>query len=269
MLLPEIAKVGQSPQPFTAVLDNRDALLAGRKEYELLALLGHELRNPLTAMLNALQLLDRCGDDHANRKLAMAVLKRQMHRLDALIEDMLDFSRIRHGKVRLEKRWVALAGVVSVAIETVRPAIDARGHALEIVLPTEPVTLEADATRLEQVLINLLANAARYTPPGGQISLTVQSSADQVVLRVKDNGVGISREALPYVFDPYWQASWTGGQTQGGLGLGLSLVRHLVEMHDGSVTANSAGPGQGSEFVVRLPRCQAPFDRGGDFWEQP
>lgn len=225
--------------------------VAGNKD-ELFALLGHELRNPLAAIRDALQVFRLCNDS-ATREWAQGVLERQTQQMSDLIEDLLDFSRVSHGKAPLRKRLIDLAQVVEVAVETVRPCIDERGHVLEVVLPPGAVTLEADPTRLEQVLSNLLANAARYTPPGGRIWLTVERGVDQVVLRVLDNGVGIGKEALPHVFDLFWQ-SGSGRHSQHGLGIGLALVRHLVEMHGGSVSASSAGPGQGSEFVVRLPR---------------
>jgi signal transduction histidine kinase len=246
-------KVQQSPTPEPAaefpILEE-----VGSKEDELLALVGHELRGPLAAIRNAVAVLSRKGDDAATREWVQGVLDRQTRQMSSLIEEMLDLSRFSRGKGRLEQRLVDLRHVVPLAIETVRPCIDERGHVLVVVLPPGPVTVKADPIRLAQVVSNLLGNAAKYTDRGGRIELTVLPEGDEVVIRVRDNGIGIAPEVLPHVFDLFCQSPRAAGRAAGGLGIGLALVRQLVEMHGGSVSASSAGPGQGSEFVVRLPR---------------
>jgi signal transduction histidine kinase len=169
------------------------------------------------------------------------------------VDDLLDASRIRQGKIQLQKQAVELAGVVAGAVEMSRPLIVARKQALSVALPPAPVWLEADPTRLAQVVTNLLNNAAKYTEAGGHIWLTAERNANEAVLRVEDDGIGIAPEVLPRVFELFAQGERALGRAQGGLGIGLSLVRRLVEMHGGTITAHSDGPGKGSAFVVRLP----------------
>ena len=181
------------------------------------------------------------------------MMARQTQFIGRLVEDMLEVSRIEHGKITLRKQMLDLAHTVARAVETVRLSVERRGHQIEIILPPEPVALYADSARLEQVLTNLLDNAAKYMEPGGRIWVTAEDQGDDVVLRVRDSGIGIDPDMLRYVFDPFWQVKRTFDHSQGGLGVGLALVRKLAEMHGGSASAYGAGLGRGSEFVVCLP----------------
>jgi CheY-like chemotaxis protein len=181
------------------------------------------------------------------------VVQRQVRHMARLLDDLLDVSRITHGKIELRKERVDLVAIAKDALQTSRPFIEADQHEVSISLPPEPLFLEADPARLEQVLTNLLNNAAKYTPSGGQIGLTITRVGEEAVVRVRDTGAGISADFLPRVFDLFAQAQRSLDRSEGGLGIGLTLVRRLVEMHGGSVEAYSAGPGQGSEFTVRLP----------------
>ena len=224
-----------------------------RRKDEFLAMLSHELRSPLAPISNAVQLLRlQQGSENLLQKQARAIIERQVGVLKHLVDDLLEVSRITTGRVRLHLERVAVNGIVEHAVETVRPLIDQLGHELTVALPPEPIWLHADATRLEQVLVNLLNNAAKYTEEGGRISLTVQQEGNEVVLRVRDTGVGIAPELLPRIFDLFAQAERSLDRSQGGLGIGLALVQRLTELHGGSVAAYSA-LGQGSEFVARLP----------------
>jgi CheY-like chemotaxis protein len=186
------------------------------------------------------------------------VIDRQVHVLGRLIDDLLDASRITSGKVRVKTEAVEFANVVSRAVETARPLIDARKHRLMLSLPSEPVWLRADPTRIAQVLNNLLNNAAKFTEEGGDIALTAKREGNELVLSVRDTGVGIPPETLPHIFDLFTQADRSLDRSQGGLGIGLTLARSIVGMHGGTVQAFSAGPNQGSEFVVRLPVVDEP-----------
>ena len=224
-----------------------------RRKDEFLAMLSHELRNPLAAISNAVQLLRlQQGGENLIQQQARAIIERQTGQLKHLIDDLLEVSRITTGRVRLRRERVAMAGIVQAAVETVRPLIDQRKHELTVSLPPEPIWLNADASRMEQVVVNLLTNAAKYPDEGGHIALTVQQEVGACVLRVRDTGVGIPAELLPHIFDLFMQAERLMDRSQGGLGIGLSLVRRLVELHGGTVEVSSE-PGQGSEFVVRLP----------------
>jgi signal transduction histidine kinase len=255
MMQAENEELRQHSQITKADPDDWGGQQSGWKKDELLALLGHELRNPLAAIRNALQVFGRCGDDNAMREWVREVLERQTDHMGCLIEELLAFSRFRRGKAHAQKGPVDLAQVVALAIDTVRPCIDHRGHVLEVNLPPAPVTLEADPTLLAEVLTNLLGNAAKYTDPGGRIGLTAKVEGDYIVFRVRDSGIGIAPDVLPNVFDLFWQSPSTADLSQAGLGIGLALVRRIVAMHGGNVSAASEGPGQGSEFVVRLPRA--------------
>ena len=216
---------------------------------EALATLAHELRDPLAAILIALELHSGDGDAAARRTLRMAA--HQAQRAVRIVDDLFDLCAGSRDCLPLCKEVVDLAAVVAGATEATAHLLAARGHRLTVSLPAGPVSLVADPVRLEQVLANLLANAAKFTDPGGDIRLTAQAEAGQVVLRVRDNGRGIDPELLPRVFDPFWQGPES--QPARGLGLGLALVRSLVELHGGSVAARSDGPGTGAEFIVRLP----------------
>lgn len=254
-LLSENEGIRRHSQLTKADRENLESRPSDCKKDEFLALLGHELRNPLAAIRNALQVCRRCGDDTAMREWVRGVLERQTDQMIHLIEKLLEFSRITHGKARLQKRPVDLAQMVNMAVETVRPRIDERGQLLAVTLPPGPVTLEADPTLLQQALTNLLVNAVKYTGPGGDIWLTVEHVGDDIVFRVCDSGIGIASDVLPHVFDLFWQSSRTADHSEGGLGIGLALVRQIVALHGGSVRAVSDGLGKGSEFVVRLPRA--------------
>ena len=249
-------EVERSPRLNGTVLDDREGSEATRREDELLAVIGHELRSPLAAIRNGLAMLRMRGDENAaTRAWAQDMVERQVGHVGCLIEELLDYSRIRQGKTPLRKRRVDLARVVNEAIETVRPCIEEHDHALEVKLPSGPATLEAAPTLLEQVFTNLLVNAAKYTNHGGRIRLTVLPEGNDLVIRVRDNGIGITADVLPQVFEFFRQSPSATDHSAGGLGIGLALVRQIVEMHGGSVSAASAGLGQGSEFVVRLPQA--------------
>jgi PAS domain S-box-containing protein len=227
---------------------------ADRHKDEFLAMLAHELRNPLQPISNAVQLLGIRKADDALVGQAHAILGRQLSHLTRLVDDLLDVSRITRGQIRLQKQPVQLGEVIESALESVRPLIDARGHALRVSAPGEPpLLLHADFTRLVQVLLNLLSNAAKYTPEGGEISLEAAREGHEVVIRIRDNGSGIAPELLPRVFDLFTQASPSLDRGDGGLGIGLTLVRRLTELHGGTVEAFSRGVGAGTECVVRLP----------------
>ncbi len=227
---------------------------ADRRKDEFLALLAHELRNPLAPIRNALHLL-RVGTKlkEPDRREAFDVLERQIEHLVRLVDDLLDVNRITRGKIQLRKEHMALATVVARAVEGSRPLIEARRQALDIRLPPEEIILDADPVRLAQALLNLLNNAAKYTPEGGHIWLTVEPQGGEVIFRVRDNGMGIRPDMLAKIFDLFTQSERTLDRAEGGLGIGLTLVRRLTELHGGSVEAHSEGPGRGSEFVLRLP----------------
>ena len=223
-----------------------------RRKDEFLAMLSHELRNPLAPISNAVHLLRLQKSDDPVQKQARGIIERQVGQLTHLIDDLMEVSRITSGRIHLHEERLALSGIVELATETVQPLINLLCHSLNLSLPSEPIWLFADAARLEQVVVNLLTNAAKYTEEGGTIELSIAQEGDEAVIRVKDNGVGISPELLPRIFDLFTQADRSLDRSQGGLGIGLCLVQRLVEMHWGTVTAKST-LGEGSEFVVRLP----------------
>ncbi|HYG62688.1 MAG TPA: ATP-binding protein, partial [Thermoanaerobaculia bacterium] len=218
-----------------------------------LAMLGHELRNPLAPIRAATEVLRLSGAGDSSTRWASDVIHRQTRQLSRLVDDLLDVSRVTRGKIELHREDIDLAAVVAQAVETSRPLIDSRRHTLTLALPAEPVHLHADLTRLAQVVANLLNNAAKYMQEGGDIRLSAELQGDRVVLRVKDEGIGIPREMLPRVFDLFTQVHGTLDRAESGLGIGLALVRSLVEQHGGTVEARSEGSGRGSEFVVTLP----------------
>jgi CheY-like chemotaxis protein/two-component sensor histidine kinase len=185
------------------------------------------------------------------------VIDRQVDVMTRLVDDLLDVSRITRGKVELRRERVSLQTVVRETVEASQPLVDTAGHTLVVDVPGDPILLDADPTRLAQALFNLLSNAAKYTPDGGTIWLTARTEENHVVISVKDTGIGMKPDMLPAVFDMFMQGSTSIEQRQGGIGIGLTLVRRLVELHGGEIEANSAGPGQGSEFIVRLPRLEA------------
>jgi signal transduction histidine kinase len=218
---------------------------------EVLAILAHELRDPLGALLFALDALP--GDVDPDVRRAHSIARHQARRAVQIVDDLFDLCRASWERLSLRKEVVQLADIMARATETTAHLLAVRGHRLTVSLTTSPVLLFADPLRLEQVLINLLANAAKYTDSGGDIRLSADAEGGQVILRVQDNGRGIAPDLLPRVFDPFWQAP--GKNRAGGLGLGLALVKSLVELHGGSVAARSDGPGTGTEFIVRLPDC--------------
>ncbi|HEV8072172.1 MAG TPA: PAS domain S-box protein [Planctomycetaceae bacterium] len=223
-----------------------------RRKDEFLAMLSHELRNPLAPISNAVHLLRLQKGENSIQQQAREIIERQVGQLSHLVDDLLEISRITTGRVQLRQERVAMSGIVECAVASVRPLIDQHKHELTVSLSPQPIWLYADAARLEQVLVNLLNNAAKYTDKGGHIWLTVAQEDDACVLRVRDTGIGITPELLPRIFDLFTQAARSLARSQGGLGIGLCLVQRLVNLHGGTVDAYSV-LGQGSEFVVRLP----------------
>jgi len=226
---------------------------ADRQKDEFLATLAHELRNPLAPILSAVQILHRTGVAGPQYAWARDVIERQTKHLTRLVDDLLDLSRIGRGKITLNKQPLELATIINHAMETSRPLIQAHGHGFSLSLPSEPVWIEGDLIRIAQVVSNLLNNAAKYSEPNRQIWLTATTEKGQAVIRVRDAGLGIGPEVLPRIFDLFAQADRSLGHAKGGLGIGLSLVKQLVDLHGGSVEAKSGGVGKGSEFIVRLP----------------
>ncbi len=224
-----------------------------RRKNEFLAMLSHELRNPLAPITNAVHVMQANDPDAKRHDWAREVIGRQVKQLTRLVDDLLDVSRITQGKIELKVEAVDVAEVVAVAVETVRPLIEAQEHALSVLLPEQPMRVRADFARLAQVLANLLNNAAKYTDRKGRISLTAEQEGAEIVFRVRDSGIGVPSSALSTIFDLFTQVEQTLARSQGGLGIGLTLVKRLVEMQGGSVTASSPGKNLGSEFTVRLP----------------
>jgi signal transduction histidine kinase/ActR/RegA family two-component response regulator len=225
---------------------------ADRRKNEFLAMLAHELRNPLAPIRNAVRILQLAGGDDTIQSVS-ETMERQVNQLVRMVDDLLDVNRISKGKIELRTSRVELADIVHHAVEAARPNCENRGHDLSIKLPERPVYLDADLARLAQVLANLLNNACKFTSNGGRIALTAETQGDQVVIRVKDNGIGIAPDELPRIFDMFTQVDTSLERSGSGLGIGLTLVKNLVELHGGTVEANSKGLGHGSEFVVRLP----------------
>ena len=232
----------------------RDALTeSDRRKDEFLATLAHELRNPLAPVRNAIHILRARMPPTPQLQWARDVIDRQVTQMTRLIDDLMDVSRITRGTFELRREHVALDEVIRVAVETSRPIIEASGHELVMGLPQEPITLHADVIRLAQVFSNLLNNAAKYTGPGGRIAVTAERDGNTVAVAVQDSGIGIPADMLTEVFEPFTQLDNSLERTRGGLGIGLALAKRLAEMHGGGIEAHSAGPGQGSRFVVRLP----------------
>jgi PAS domain S-box-containing protein len=226
---------------------------ADRRKDEFLAMLAHELRNPLAPIRNAVELLRLAEPLGPPLHRAREVIGRQVQHMSRLVDDLLDLSRIRRGKILLRREPVDLGEVVAGAVEASRPLLEARRHGLEVSAPAGPLRVVGDPTRLVQVVLNLLNNAGKYTPEGGHVGLCVGREGGEAVVRVRDDGVGIAADLLPRVFDLFTQADRTLDRAEGGLGIGLALVKKLVEMHGGTAEAHSEGPNRGSEFVVRLP----------------
>jgi signal transduction histidine kinase len=226
---------------------------ADRRKDEFLATLAHELRNPLAPIRNGLHVMRMAADDKAAVEQARNMMDRQLTQLVRLVDDLIDISRISQGKIELRKEQVELAAVVASAVETSGPLIEQMGHQFIVTLPQEPVLLDADLTRLAQILLNLLTNAAKYTERGGKIWLTANRQDSELMISVKDTGIGIAADHLPHIFEMFSQLDHSLAKAQGGLGIGLTLVKRLVEMHGGTVEPRSNGIGSGSEFIVRLP----------------
>jgi PAS domain S-box-containing protein len=230
-----------------------------RRKDEFLATLAHELRNPLAPVRNALQILKMPRVDAGTVERSRDLMERQVQQLVRLVDDLLDLSRVMRGKIELRRERVELATVVARAVETVQPLVDAQGHELSVRMASESLPLDADPVRLAQVVGNLLTNAAKYTEPNGRIWLTAERDGDMAVLRVRDNGIGIAPHMLPRIFELFVQVDHASTKAQGGLGIGLTLVRSLVEMHNGIVQVHSEGLGKGCEFMVRLPLVAQPL----------
>jgi signal transduction histidine kinase len=226
---------------------------ADRRKDEFLATLAHELRNPLAPIRNALEIMRLASANTEAVERARAMMDRQVGQMVRLIDDLLDVSRITSGKLRLTPEVVLLDSVIATAVEISGPVLERAGLKFNLSLPPKPVRLHADRVRLAQVFTNLLNNAAKYTESGGSVSLTAELDGDAVVVRVKDSGVGIPPELQPQMFELFTQVDRTLNRSQGGLGIGLALVRRLVELHGGSVRVASPGVGKGAEFTVRLP----------------
>jgi signal transduction histidine kinase/CheY-like chemotaxis protein len=236
----------------------QEAQMADRHKNEFLAMLAHELRTPLAPILSAVQILGRQAGNDPIVQRAREVVERQALHQARLLDDLLDVSRITRGKIELRRRKLDLRAAVADVVEATRPLINAKAQSVSVALPEEALFVDTDPTRLTQILSNLLNNAAKYTHAGGRITVVCRRDGEQAVVVVRDNGIGIPREMLSRIFDLFAQAEPMTARTQGGLGIGLTLVKNLVEMHGGTVMARSAGRGSGSEFEVRLPAVAAP-----------
>ena len=226
---------------------------ADRRKDEFLAMLGHELRNPLFPLQNAIEFLVKTESDKPELQQAQGIIQRQLALMGRLIDDLMDASRITQRKIKLRKERIEFKTAVQHAIEASRPLIESRRHQLAVALPPEPAYIDADPARLEQILTNLLTNAARYTKEGGRIEISAHVENSQIVIRISDNGIGIPPDKLASIFELFSQLDRSVERSHGGLGIGLTLVMSLAKLHGGSVEALSAGIGKGSEFIVRLP----------------
>ena len=245
---------------FQVEAEKRAAEEANRRKDEFLAMLSHELRNPLAPLRNVVEILRRAPVTDPTVSWAREVLERQVVNLSLLVDDLLDVSRVAQGKVKLQKEPAELAKIISNAVEIARPLMRSRRHQVMVSMPPAPVWVLADFGRLTQVFANLLTNAAKYTPEGGQIELSAIAVDGKVEIAVHDNGIGIDAELLPRIFDLFIQADRSLGRSEGGLGIGLTVVKRLVELHDGEIAAQSAGPDEGSVFKVVLPRINYVYD---------
>ena len=266
-MLAEIGRRAQALEESNRALqqemaERRDAekalLAADQRKDEFLATLAHELRNPLAPLRNALEILRTAGGDADTLRSAREMMERQLSQLVRLVNDLLDISRITTGKMTLKKERIELRDVVNSALEAAGPLIETRQHRLTLLLPPQPVILSADFTRLAQVFLNLLNNAAKFMEVGGNITLAAELQGAELVVTVTDEGIGISAKMLPVIFDMFAQVARSLERSQAGLGVGLTLVKHLVELHGGSIVAHSKGLGRGSQFIVRLPVVAQP-----------
>lgn len=235
-----------------------DAEATNRRQNEFLAMLAHELRNPLVPISMSSMLIERSAKASPEILNFAKVIRRQVDHMALLLDDLLDAARISSGKITINPEPLPLGEVIDQAVETVLPRIRERGQRLDLDLPAAPVATQADRVRLAQVFSNLLGNASKYTGDGGSITLRVALEGDEIVAAVEDNGIGIAPEVLPHIFDLFTQGPRSLARSEGGLGIGLNVVRNLVTMHGGTVSAASAGPGLGSRFTVRLPTCALP-----------
>jgi two-component system CheB/CheR fusion protein len=235
-----------------------DLVTAADRKDEFLAMLAHELRNPLGPMSAAVQILRLTSHATPEAQQAWAIMDRQLHHMTRLIDDLLDVSRITSGRIELRRERVDLGATMNIVAGVLRPRFETARHELVVDLPSEPIIVHADPVRLGQIVENFLTNALKYTDPGGRIELSATVEGDQAVLRVRDSGIGIAPEVLPSIWDPFFQAEPSGARARSGLGIGLTLVRRIVDLHGGTVEARSEGPGQGSEFTARLPRIYQP-----------
>jgi signal transduction histidine kinase len=230
---------------------------ASRAKDEFLAILGHELRNPLSPIMTALEVMKlRAGGGTERERM---IIERQATHLTRLVEDLLDVSRITRGKLELDKVPIELTDVLTDAIEMCGPLFAQKGHTLSVDMPGSGLPVLGDATRLTQIVSNLLTNAAKYTPPGGRVTILAAREQDSVVVRIRDTGIGIAPDALQRIFDLFVQERTARARDDGGLGLGLTIVKRFVEAHNGTVEAHSDGVGAGSEFVIRLPVSAGPL----------
>ena len=258
-------EIGELVDAFNAMLAEigrrAEALrTADQRKDEFLATLAHELRNPLAPIRNALEILRLAGNDPIKTDKAREMMTRQVAQMVRLVDDLIDVSRITTGKLAVRKVAFDLRGALRDAVETARPFIESRRHALEVRMPSESLPVDGDSTRLAQVFSNLLNNAAKYTEPGGRIVLTASRGGKEIEVRVKDNGIGLAPEATSRIFEMFMQVDRALDRTQAGLGVGLTLSRTLVELHQGRIDVESAGKGQGSEFIVRLPASLTRFE---------
>jgi signal transduction histidine kinase/CheY-like chemotaxis protein len=240
---------------FNAEYQREDAEATNRRQNEFLAMLAHELRNPLSPLAMAASLLERDADAAPQQLKLARVIGRQVDHMARLLDDLLDAARVSGGKITLDAETLSLADVLRHAVETVQPRIAERGQVLDVEFPSATVAVEGDKVRLAQVFTNLLGNASKYTGDGGCVRLGAQAGPDEIVVTIEDNGTGIAPEVLPYIFDLFTQGPRSLARSEGGLGVGLNVVRNLVGMHQGTVEAHSDGPGCGSRFTVRLPRA--------------
>jgi signal transduction histidine kinase len=256
----------QLREQFEALRDSEAALRlaqqqlksANQRKDEFLAMLAHELRNPLAPIRNATEFLARTAPANRRIQKTVDVVKRQVTHLVRLVDDLLDVARITEGRIELQRQPLPLSAVIGQALESVEPLLKDKGHRVSVDRPDRPLYVEGDHARLVQSLSNVLTNAAKYTDPGGNIRLTVESRGDMASVCVSDDGIGMSAELLPQIFDLFVQGDRTLDRSQGGMGIGLSVVKRLVEMHRGSVHAHSEGPDRGSSFEIRLPLIPPP-----------
>ena len=227
--------------------------LAIDRKNNFISTLAHEIRNPLAAISTALELLNKIGSQDPNGVFARATIARQVEFLSRLVHDLLEVTRAGTGKIQLKKEIIPIQDAISAAVDACRPAVDLQTHDFDVIMPDAPIFIEADRARLQQVFVNLIENACKYTQYGGRIWIKATVEGNDAIMKVEDNGIGISPEVMPLIFDLFTQAEFDVGRRKEGLGIGLSVVRDLVTLHGGSVHVRSDGIGKGSEFTVRLP----------------